>query len=253
MSRQALGIELTQDRIWGRDSGVADRVILPEILDGYSDSYNSSKFPDRRHLNYTLAQLTAIGADVNRFGSLLPWNTSIIYEQNAFVVASDGLIYRSEVSANIGFDPADPLNVPSKWRELSELHGIPYLKTDTEYVDFTYHPSGLSKTDAGSWVYDISLFEGVGLVTSEIRVLHVESFVRGRSSDGYVGVDLPSGTEAIINSINQGNDDASDNTTLSAVPVNKGQSNFNIRSVVVSPSGYDEFYFKILGATQRVI
>jgi len=166
MPRHADGIQIIEESdIWA-GSISADKTVLPDIDVGYDISYESTKYPSRRHMNDIFAKLSSIGYDVNRFGAVLPWDTLVIYEQYAWVTGSDGNIYRSVAGSNLGFDPtavdggSNPINVPSKWITLDSYLDLQSIRDDItnnpffKYAQFQHRvASGTASGNftAGDW------------------------------------------------------------------------------------------------------
>lgn len=174
MARHADGLKINaEEEIFGVNG---DKTAIIPMDDGFDASYETSNYPKRETFNEALARLGSIGYDVNRFGALLPWDASLIYEQNAWVTGSDGGIYRSEVAGNINQDPTavdggnNPIYIPSKWLDLNAVLLIPQLKIERKSVSVSSHTSGvlLKQTDENiKHTYSIEGFRGSEISTDE--------------------------------------------------------------------------------------
>ena len=98
---------------------------------GWASDYStpgSGKYPSRKNFNSLFATFTAMASDINRFGSNLPWDTNIPYEQGAIVTSPNGTLYQA-LSANTGKDPDDPSN--TEWylmygiQQVDDLSAVP--------------------------------------------------------------------------------------------------------------------------------
>ena len=82
------------------------------------------------------ATFTAAVSDINKFGSMLPWNANIPYEEKAVVMGSDGIVYLSLASGNLGNNPiiTDSLHWIIQYgvAVISEMPSVPV--TGTMYV-----------------------------------------------------------------------------------------------------------------------
>ena len=79
------------------------------ITSGYTPPYSipvelGGEAIPRTTENFLMNQLYALGVDVNKMGGALQWDSSIQYDQYAYVVGSNGRLY-SAVISNIGVDP----------------------------------------------------------------------------------------------------------------------------------------------------
>lgn len=77
------------------------------FTDGWDSDYapGGGKYPEREVFNYLYNQLYALGVDVNENGAALPWDTTITYNQGAFVIGSDFNVYLGLTASNQGNDP----------------------------------------------------------------------------------------------------------------------------------------------------
>lgn len=71
--------------------------------DGWGISFSEAggKPVERTVMNRNFNKIGALGYDVNRFGSNLPWDKSIVYEEGALVIGTDNKTYRAEVQNTI--------------------------------------------------------------------------------------------------------------------------------------------------------
>jgi hypothetical protein len=159
MARNALGI---QTEIWAGNTAAAERTPIEDFALGYTDEYNSSKFPDRRHLNDVLSRVSATCSDVNKFGAGLPWHTTIPFQQYALTTGSNGVLYVA-TQANQGRDPTVSGNRPAYWiAVLTELQNFIDASTTKavtpnavkQYVDpYCLNESGLQIYNDGKANY----------------------------------------------------------------------------------------------------
>lgn len=96
-------------------ASLGDRVTFPAFTDGWDVDYStpsSGKFPERTAMNDLFAKVTACCVDLNRYGSAMPWDTNITYEQFAIVTSLvDGKLYVAS-SQNTGLEPSAN---PGEW------------------------------------------------------------------------------------------------------------------------------------------
>lgn len=132
-----------------------------DFVIGWTDEYSapsSGKHPARKSFNDLFATFTAMVADVNKFGSNLPWDINIPYNEGAVITGSDGATYRSTIDDNLGNDPES--DVSGKWAVtygvsiVSSLPASP--STATMYILDTldsakYAPTGVYMHDGSYW------------------------------------------------------------------------------------------------------
>lgn len=168
MARDTLGLDIldTTD-IWGYSG---DKTELPSIHLGYDSTYETTKYPNRKHLNDFLAKLGSCALDYNRFGSLAPWDTTLIYQQYAWVTGSDGKIYRSKAGGNLAHNPVTTGGV--YWDELeANILGIPDIEADVAAISEMIYSGTQVFTGESPIVFtDLSL---AGVVGSNRAFVHL--------------------------------------------------------------------------------
>jgi hypothetical protein len=99
----------------------------------YSQAGGSA--PARVTFNKLFLELSALALDINKFGSAMPWDTNLTYEQYAIVTGSDGEIYKSLIASNSANDPTS--DDGTKWQNQSAP--TPTRETLTGSKTFTYN------------------------------------------------------------------------------------------------------------------
>lgn len=104
----------------GMFSETGDAALPAFYTEGFPETMStpgSGVFPPRTAFNYLYKVLTALASDINTYGGAIPWINLANYAVGAFVIGSDGTIYKATVAsgpANGG--AADPTTSPAKWQ-----------------------------------------------------------------------------------------------------------------------------------------
>ena len=114
--RNSIGIF---SQIWA-ESG--DRSIIADFSEGFGFEYQVDTAPDRRNMNDVLAKATAVCSDINKFG-ILPWDSGLVYSVDAFVVGSDGVLYKCLIQ-NGGQDPTSTVSYWTRFSITDEVYTL---------------------------------------------------------------------------------------------------------------------------------
>ena len=244
--REALGIldpSTFPVPVWAHSGDIAP---IGSFTDGYSDIYNGSVFPDRRHLNHVLAYATAVAGDVNKGGAGLPWDAGIKYEVGAQVFYG-GTLYICILNTDLNQSP----DLPLYWSTLGKFLGIDALKTDTKYIPFTGHSlHALTISSSATNSYNRGGFIGNGLVHSDIRSIHLLLRNDHSTQVRKLYCSLPDTAEdkLIMAAVGTNSKDRAHQYGIMQIPMNSDTSFIKLTMI----SGNSGFKCTVLGATQRV-
>lgn len=114
--------ELLKIRRWAETSSNRDTPESVGIIrtDGWTVVYEQigGKLPERKVFNQLIRELSIFSIDRIEYG-ILPWDSRVNYRHYAFVVGSDGVLYKStESSGPGGFEVGenDPAGGGNSWR-----------------------------------------------------------------------------------------------------------------------------------------
>lgn len=131
---------------------------------------------------------------------------------------------------------------------------------DNDYVKFTSHdtyPLAISESAGNDteYIFDLTEFNGIDLVTSEIRTIHIycECWARFDTAYGKVDVEYPDGTYQTVfkNVAVWPEDDQTKTSAMISIPINRNQTSFKVYLYTAGGTSYSNA--TIVGATQRVI
>ncbi len=198
---------------WANSADSAD-VVEPDSTKQAS-GWEAEK-PPFENFNWFWQLVTNMLQNAEQYG-IMQWSSSTTYPESGVSIGSDGTIYVSQTSGNVGNDPTT--DDGTNWAKL--------IKDSFEYVELTDGTNALSQTADGTYTYSKSAFVGSGLDADEITDLYIRVRAGGDSfNSANVYYTFPG--ESTGRSIGGAYPSSDWNTAwaegLSVVPVNSSQT-----------------------------